>query len=215
MNVPHRYIELHHLEILNRDSSARTFSLWLGDSGANTAGTEIIGTGRSIPANDRFDWYGVLKVENGKYLVGGASSASALTIRGEGIIVDVPIDVEAAVSNQASQHINPGSTAVAGYRHNTTGVAQVKQGASYNNISGEFLVKGTVSAFECFMHQDSGSALGGAALDTWLDYSADRIWTLTAVGSDATAQSTITVRRTFDKVPVASAVITYEALGAP
>jgi len=79
-------ITLKHIRILNKTGSAATFSLWLGATGANAAGTEVIGTGKSVPANDAVDWYGELPLFTTDFLVGGAGTATALTIEGEGEI---------------------------------------------------------------------------------------------------------------------------------
>jgi hypothetical protein len=78
------YDVLKHVNIVNKTGGAVTFSLWLGATGANAAGTEVIGTARSIPANSSFDWYGNLKMTSTDFLVGGASAGTSLTITGEG-----------------------------------------------------------------------------------------------------------------------------------
>lgn len=78
------YDVVKHIHIVNKTAGAVTFSLWLGATGANAAGTEIIGTGRSIPANSAFDWYGNLKMTSTDFLVGGASANTSLSITGEG-----------------------------------------------------------------------------------------------------------------------------------
>lgn len=80
------YIVLRHIRIVNKTAGAVTFSLWLGATGANAAGTEIIGTGYSVAANSAFDWYGVLRLDAADFLVGGASAATSLTLQGEGEI---------------------------------------------------------------------------------------------------------------------------------
>lgn len=80
------YIVLRHIRIVNKTAGAVTFSLWLGASGANAAGTEVIGIGKSIAANDAFDWFGVLRLDVADFLVGGASAGASLTIQGEGEI---------------------------------------------------------------------------------------------------------------------------------
>lgn len=80
------YIILRHIRIVNKTVGAVTFSLYLGATGANAAGTEIIGTGLSIPANQAFDWYGYLLINPADFLVGGASAGTSLTIEGEGEI---------------------------------------------------------------------------------------------------------------------------------
>lgn len=78
------YDVLTHISIVNKTAGAVTFSLWLGATGANAAGTEVIGTATSIPANTTFHWYGRLKMVSTDFLVGGASAATSLTITGEG-----------------------------------------------------------------------------------------------------------------------------------
>lgn len=80
------YIVLRHIRIVNKTGSAATFSLWLGATGANTAGTEVIGTAYSVAANSAFDWYGALRLDTADYLVGGASANTTLTFQAEGEI---------------------------------------------------------------------------------------------------------------------------------
>jgi len=80
------YIILKRLNIVNKTASAATFSLWKGATGANVAGTEVIGQGQSIPANSYFPWSGYLRLDVGDFLVGGASANNALTIEAEGEI---------------------------------------------------------------------------------------------------------------------------------
>lgn len=72
-----------HLHIANKTASAITFSLWLGATGANAAGTELF-TAVTIAPNSYFDWYGNLKMTSTDFLVGGASAATSLTITGMG-----------------------------------------------------------------------------------------------------------------------------------
>jgi hypothetical protein len=78
------YIVLRHIRIVNKTANAVTFSLWKGATGANAAGTEIIGQGLSVPANTPYDWYGLLRFDAADYLVGGASANTSLSIQGEG-----------------------------------------------------------------------------------------------------------------------------------
>jgi hypothetical protein len=93
------YLILRHVRVVNKaNAAAASFALWLGATGANTAGTEVIaggaasggaltaGTGVSVAANSVFDWYGLLRVDVADFLVGGAGTATALTIEGEGEI---------------------------------------------------------------------------------------------------------------------------------
>ena len=81
-----QYIILKHIRIVNKTVGAVTFSLWLGATGANAAGTEVIGQGLSVPANSYIDWFGMLRLDAADFLVGGASAATSLSIEGEGEI---------------------------------------------------------------------------------------------------------------------------------
>lgn len=80
------YIILTHIRVVNKTAGAATFSLWLGATGANAAGTEVIGIGKSVAANDAYDWYGRMRVDVADFLVGGASALTTLSIEGEGEI---------------------------------------------------------------------------------------------------------------------------------
>ncbi len=79
-----QYIILRHIRIVNKTASAATFSLWLGATGANAAGTEVVGTGYSVAANSAFDWYGAMRLDVADFLVGGAGTTTALTFQAEG-----------------------------------------------------------------------------------------------------------------------------------
>jgi hypothetical protein len=82
------YLLLKHIRIVNKTASAATFSLWLGLTGANTAGTEVIGTALSVPANAAFEWFSPvgLRMDVADFLVGGSATATALTFEAEGEI---------------------------------------------------------------------------------------------------------------------------------
>ena len=81
-----QYIILRHIRIVNKTAGAVTASFWLGATGANAAGTEVIGQALSVAANSYVDWYGVLRLDSADFLVGGASAATSLSIEGEGEI---------------------------------------------------------------------------------------------------------------------------------
>ena len=81
-----QYIILRHIRIVNKTGSAATFSLWRGATGANAAGTEVVGQALSVAANSAFDWYGILRLDAADFLVGGSGTATALSINGEGEI---------------------------------------------------------------------------------------------------------------------------------
>lgn len=80
------YIILRHIRWVNKTALPATFSHWLGATGGNVAGTEILGQGKSVPANDIYDWYGYLRLDAADFLVGGSGTAASLTIEGEGEI---------------------------------------------------------------------------------------------------------------------------------
>ena len=81
-----QYIVLRHIRIVNKTAGAVTCSFWLGATGANAAGTEVIGQGLSVAANSYIDWYGVLRLDAADFLVGGASANTSLSFEGEGEI---------------------------------------------------------------------------------------------------------------------------------
>lgn len=82
------YDVIKHIHITNKTGSAATFTLYLGATGANAAGTELW-LGQSVAANSSFDWYGNLKMVSTDFLVGGAGTTLALviTIMGEQYVV--------------------------------------------------------------------------------------------------------------------------------
>ena len=80
------YVVLRHIRISNKTASAATFSLWIGATGANAAGTEFIGVGQSVAANSFVDWFGAVRLDAADFLVGGSGTATALTFEAEGEI---------------------------------------------------------------------------------------------------------------------------------
>lgn len=81
------YLVLKHIRIVNKTAGAVTFTLYLGATGANAAGTEFIGTAQSVAANSSYDWYSPgTRINQADFLVGGASASTSLTIEGEGEI---------------------------------------------------------------------------------------------------------------------------------
>lgn len=73
------YSNVRHIHVVNKTAGAVTFSLWLGTSGGNAAGTELF-NGYSVAANSTYDWYGLLRMDSTDFLVGGANTTTALTI---------------------------------------------------------------------------------------------------------------------------------------
>ena len=80
------YLVLRHIRVVNKTAGAVSFSLYIGATGANAAGTEFMGLGNSVAANSYVDWYGMLRLDTADFLVGGASAASSLTFQAEGEI---------------------------------------------------------------------------------------------------------------------------------
>lgn len=78
------YLLITHMRAVNKTGSPVTVSLWIGATGANAAGTEFAWQATSIPANSYIDWYGRLRLDAADFLVGGAGTATAASIQGEG-----------------------------------------------------------------------------------------------------------------------------------
>jgi hypothetical protein len=72
-----------HIHIANKTSSAATYTIYLGATGANAAGTELY-FAVSLAANSVHDHYCSLFMASTDFLVGGAGTATALTITIEG-----------------------------------------------------------------------------------------------------------------------------------
>ena len=77
------YVIIRRIRIVNKTSGAVTFTLYLGATGANAAGTEWLGTGQVIAANSSFEWFGNKRLEAADFLVGGASASTSLTLEGD------------------------------------------------------------------------------------------------------------------------------------
>ena len=80
------YYILRHIRIINKTSAAATFSLWIGATGGNVAGTEFAGIATSVLANSSIDWFGYMPLDVADFLVGGSPTATALTFQAEGEI---------------------------------------------------------------------------------------------------------------------------------
>jgi len=78
------YDVVKHIHVVNKTAGAVTFSLWLGATGGNAAGTELFNA-YSVASYSTFDYYCSLRMISTDYLVGGASAATSLTIYGEGV----------------------------------------------------------------------------------------------------------------------------------
>lgn len=76
-----QYALVRHIHVANKDVSTRTFTIYLGATGASAGGTEITGLDHSIDAGKEADFYfpAGLMLTTSDFLVGVASSASKLT----------------------------------------------------------------------------------------------------------------------------------------
>ena len=83
ITIAQPYVIIRRIRIVNKDSSARTFTLYIGATGANAAGTEFLGTAQSVAANSSYEWYGAKRMDSTQFLVGGASANTTLTIEGD------------------------------------------------------------------------------------------------------------------------------------
>lgn len=83
LTATNQYLVLRKIRISNKTAGAVTFSLWMGATGANVAGTEFMGTGKSVPANDAVEWFGACRMDVADFLVGGASANTSLTFEAE------------------------------------------------------------------------------------------------------------------------------------
>jgi hypothetical protein len=72
---------IRHIRVVNTDSSARTFTLYVGGTGGSTAGTEIA-KDKSVAVGDAVDLYFApgLRLTSTQFLSGIASVASKLVI---------------------------------------------------------------------------------------------------------------------------------------
>jgi alpha/beta superfamily hydrolase len=79
------YIIVKHMRFVNTTGAAITLSGYLGATGASAAGTEVVGIGKSVPANDYLDWFGQMRIDSTQFLV-MFGSAVGLTVQGSGEI---------------------------------------------------------------------------------------------------------------------------------
>jgi hypothetical protein len=78
-----KYGVVRHIHLCNKDSSARTVSLYVGATGGSAGGTELF-KDKSIAVGDVYDYWCFLRLSTTDFLSGIASSASTLVITVEG-----------------------------------------------------------------------------------------------------------------------------------
>ena len=76
------YDVITHVEVNNKTGTAATFTLYIGATGANAAGTEWF-VAVSVPANSVYHWYGNKKIASTDFIVGGSGTTLALVIQME------------------------------------------------------------------------------------------------------------------------------------
>lgn len=79
-NTTNTYLVIRILMIVNKTSSPVTYSFWKGATGASAAGTEILGTGVSVPGNQTIYLPLQLRLDVGDYMTGLASANTSLTV---------------------------------------------------------------------------------------------------------------------------------------
>ncbi len=81
------YILIKKIRIIDKSGAGGTFRLYLGATGANAAGTEIMGNNTTVAANSYVEeFFPNLLFKAADFLVGGASAGTTLTIIAEGEI---------------------------------------------------------------------------------------------------------------------------------
>jgi hypothetical protein len=81
-----QWILVKKITVVNKTTSAATVSLWLGATGANAAGTEYEFQAFSVPANSAVERFVYTRLDAADFIVGGAGTATALSIMFEGEI---------------------------------------------------------------------------------------------------------------------------------
>ncbi len=98
------------------------------------------------------------------------------------------------------EDVNPSGLGPAsvGFKLTTTGNEQTRSGSSAPYVTvGPFVLQGVPTDYEV-RYDGTGATLGGDPLNTWLDFSADREWTLTVSGALGIFNGTIELRRASD-----------------
>lgn len=80
MTATQPYLIIKHIRAVNKDTSARTLTLYKGATGGSAAGTEWGFQGESIGANSHVDWYGLARFDSADFLTGLADVANKITL---------------------------------------------------------------------------------------------------------------------------------------
>lgn len=71
--------ELRLIHVVNKTDNPASFSMWIGATGANAAGTEVFSQ-QAVAPRSTVDFPYPIKLATTDFLVGGASVATALTV---------------------------------------------------------------------------------------------------------------------------------------
>jgi hypothetical protein len=74
-----QFIEIEQMHFVNKTNATAKVSLWVGATGANAAGTELLSS-YSIAAYSTYDFYCMLRLDSADFLVGGCDTATAVTV---------------------------------------------------------------------------------------------------------------------------------------
>jgi hypothetical protein len=99
----------------------------------------------------------------------------------------------------------------AGYRLNTSGIAEDQSASGYSTLE-SWILFGTTSNYECRATLNSGTSPTGSAVGSWLALSSSREWYVTKASVGSTVCSLlIEIRNATTLVTLTSAVIDLEA----
>jgi len=115
----------------------------------------------------------------------------------------------AAVTNQSITSLGPTGPRTAGYRLNTSGIAESRVQASYTTIE-TWLVVGAASDYEVRATLVTGDPLDSGVVGTWQALSSPREWLISATTPSKMSELLIEIRITAGVV-VGSATVTLEA----
>jgi len=115
----------------------------------------------------------------------------------------------AAITDQSITSLDPMGTRTAGYRLNTSGIAESRVQAAYSTIE-TWLVVGAASDYEVRATLVTGDALTSGAVGTWQALSASREWLISATTPSKLSELLIEIRTTAGVV-VDSATVTLAA----
>ena len=119
----------------------------------------------------------------------------------------------AAVTDQSITSLGPTGTLTAGYRLNTSGIAESRVQAAYSTIE-TWLVVGAASDYEVRATLVTGDALTSGVVGTWQALSSPREWLISVTTPGAKLSELLIEIRTTAGVVVDSATITLEAYDA-